>query len=348
MEAPQISGPVLVLAPQGRDGSVASAILREACLSSIVCNDLEELIRLLPNAESAVIAEEALTGGARTRLATWMADQPAWSDFPLVLLSFRDSAVDPALIELLGNVTVLERPFHPSILVSSVRSAGRARKRQRQVELYLKELQRAEEQRELLLRELHHRVKNTFATIEALLRATSRSSTSVDDFAEALSERIHSLSKTNELLVGREWKDVSLHDILNGELAPFEGASERVVLDGPRVDLIPELALPIGMAIHELTTNAAKYGSLSILQGRLSVSWEVRPAPSGRKLHLIWTERDGPAVSPPSRKGFGSTLIERVLSHQCGAETTYEFAESGLTLRIELPLDSAQPQNAAA
>ena len=220
--------------------------------------------------------------------------------------------------------------------------------RQRQVELYLKELQRAEEQRELLLRELHHRVKNTFATIEALLRATSRSSTSVDDFAEALSERIHSLSKTNELLVGREWKDVSLHDILNGELAPFEGASERVVLDGPRVDLIPELALPVGMAIHELTTNAAKYGSLSILQGRLSVSWEVRPAPSGRKLHLIWTERDGPAVSPPSRKGFGSTLIERVLSHQCGAETTYEFAESGLTLRIELPLDSAQPQNAAA
>ena len=194
-----------------------------------------------------------------------------------MLLTSRGSHADTSLTELLGNVTVLERPFHPSVLVNAVRCASRARQRQHEAEAYLLERKQSEEHQALLIRELQHRVKNTLATVQALLRATSRSASSVEDFKQVFEARVLSLSRTHDLLVETSWRTALLRDILQSELGPYDdGAGTRVLLSGPAVELPAELALPIGMAIHELTTNAAKYGAFSTSRGWLEVEWDVR------------------------------------------------------------------------
>src|SRR3954466_13497364 len=134
------------------------------------------------------------------RLAAWIHRQPPWSDFPFVLLTSRGGHADASLTDLLGNVTILERPFHPSVLVNAVRCATRARQRQREAEAYLLERKRSEEHQTLLIRELQHRVKNTLATVQALLRATSRSASTVEDFKRVFEARVLSLSRTHNLL----------------------------------------------------------------------------------------------------------------------------------------------------
>ena len=148
-----------------------------------------------------------------------------------------------------------------------------------------------------------------------------------------------SLSRTHDLLVENAWRAAPIRDILCSELGPYDdGAGTRVLLAGPAVELPAELAVPIGMAIHELTTNAAKYGAFSTPRGWLEVEWDVRGLDGGRTLQLCWTERDGPAVEPPSRKGFGSSLIQRLLTTQCRAEIDFDFDRLGLRLRMSVPL----------
>src|SRR3954466_16334764 len=261
---PEQTAPVLILAPSGRDAAVAAAILGEVGLVSTVCPDLDVLVSGLDGAGGAIITEEALLRSDRKRLAGWIRQQPPWSDFPFVLLTSRSGAADAGLTELLGNVTVLERPFHPSVLVNAVRSATRARQRQREAEAYLQERKRSEEHQLLLIRELQPRVKKTLATVQALLRATARSASTVQGFRQVFEARVLSLSRTHDLLVENAWRAAPIRNILRSELGPYDdGAGTRVLLAGPAVELPAELAVPIGMAIHELTTNAAKYGAFS-------------------------------------------------------------------------------------
>jgi DNA-binding NtrC family response regulator len=137
--------PVLILAPSGRDAAVAAAILGEVGLVPTVCLDLDALVSGLDGAGGAIVTEEALLHSDRKRLAGWIRQQPPWSDFPFVLLTSRGSHADAGLTDLLGNVTVLERPFHPSVLANAVRCAIRARQRQREAEAYLLERKRSEE-----------------------------------------------------------------------------------------------------------------------------------------------------------------------------------------------------------
>src|SRR3954451_752543 len=331
--------PVLILAPSGRDAAVAATILGEACVVTTVCSDLDALVSGLDGAGGAIITEEALLRSDRKRLAGWIRQQPPWSDFPFVLLTSRGSHADAGLTELLGNVTVLERPFHPSVLVNAVRCATRARQRQREAEAYLLERKRSEEHQSLLIRELQHRVKNTLATVQALLRATSRSASTVEDFKRVFEARVLSLSRTHNLLVETSWRTASLREILRSELGPYDDAvGTRVLLAGPGLELPAELAVPIAMAIHELTTNAAKYGAFSTPRGWLEVEWDVRGVGGARTLQLCWTERDGPAVEPPSRKGFGSSLIQRLLATQCRAEIDFAYDRPGLRFRMSVSL----------
>src|SRR3954468_4538347 len=299
------TAPVLILAPTGRDAAVAGAILGEVGLVSTVCPDLAALVRGLDQAGGVIVTEEALLHSDRRALADWIHQQPPWSDFPFVLLTSRGGHADASLTELLGNVTILERPFHPSVLVNAVRCATRARQRQREAEAYLQERKRSEEHQNLLVRELQHRVKNTLATVQALLRATSRSATTVGDFKQVFEARVLSLSRTHNLLVETSWRTACLREILCSELGPYDdGAGTRVLLAGPGLELPAELAVPIGRAIHELTTNAAKYGAFSTPRGWLEVEWNVRGLDGSRKLQLWWREHDGPPVEKPRRKGF--------------------------------------------
>ncbi len=336
------AAPVLILAPSGRDAAVATAILGEVGLSATVCPNLDALVSGLDRAGGAIVTEEALLHSDRSALVTWVGQQPPWSDFPFVLLTSRGGHADAGLTELLGNVTVLERPFHPSVLANAARCATRARQRQREAEAYLLERKRSEEHQVLLIRELQHRVKNTLATVQALLRATARSAGSVEAFRQAFEARVLSLSRTHNLLVETSWRTASLREILRSELGPYDDAAgTRVLLAGPGLELPAELAVPIGMAIHELTTNAAKYGAFSTSRGWLEVEWDVRGADRARQLQLQWTEHDGPPVEKPRRKGFGSSLIQRLLTTQCRADIAFDFDRLGLRFQMSVPLIGA-------
>jgi PAS domain S-box-containing protein len=197
---------------------------------------------------------------------------------------------------------------------------------------------RAEEQQAVLIRELHHRVKNTLATVQAIVGSTARAVDNIEDFKAALFGRIQSLSKTH-LLLADEVRAVNFDDILRSELDAFDdGSRERIVLRGPEVPLTSQLAVPLGMAVHELTTNAAKFGALSVFGGKVEVTWSVTIEATRRMLAFDWVETGGPPVRAPERKGFGSRLLAFVLPGQIQARTTIDYPPGGLSLHCELPL----------
>ncbi len=200
----------------------------------------------------------------------------------------------------------------------------------------------AEERQTLLIRELHHRVKNTLATVQAIVGSTARTASSIESFYEAFVGRIMSLAHTHSVLTEDTWQTASLRTLLANELRPYadgslgEGAADaRIRLDGPAVDLTSDVAVPIGMAIHELTTNAAKYGALSTSEGRVAITWSLE---SDGTLDFEWRESGGPPVPPPTRQGFGSRLLQRVLTAQVRAEVTMAYPVDGFRLRMLAPL----------
>ncbi|WP_373325082.1 PAS domain-containing protein [Methylobacterium organophilum] len=207
----------------------------------------------------------------------------------------------------------------------------------------------AEERQTLLIRELHHRVKNTLATVQAIVGSTARTATSIESFYEAFVGRIKSLAHTHSVLTEDTWQTASLNGLLENELRPYAESAgaglpdTRVSLDGPPVDLPSEIAVPIGMAIHELTTNAVKYGALSTPAGRVAVRWSLAEGGPAGTLLFEWSESGGPKVAPPSRQGFGSRLLQRVLTAQVQAEieTTYEPQGFRLSMRAPLPVRNA-------
>lgn len=345
-------GTILILAPSGRDAKIAAAILEEVGVAALVCPDLETLVGGLDRAFGAVIAEEALVRADCRALADFVARQPPWSDYPFLLLGKRGAPAPDALVAALGNVTVLERPFHASTFVNAVRSGLRARHRQLQALAYLQERDRTAERQSLLIRELHHRVRNMLASIQGMLGATARTTGTIEEFTAAFSGRIASLAKTQALLTEDFWQSASLGRILRAELEPFEDVARRTGLDGPEIELGAEIAVPLGMALHELTTNAVKHGCLSVPEGSLSVTWSVRESdPAGdaeRALVLEWVERGGPPVRPPERKGFGSIMLERVLAVQCRALIRQDFEPTGLRFRLELPLPATGSERGGA
>jgi len=197
---------------------------------------------------------------------------------------------------------------------------------------------RAEEQHNLLVRELHHRVKNTLAMVQAITGSTARATDNIEDFKTALFGRIQSLAKAH-LLLSDEERAVSFAHVLRSELGAFDdGSHERIVLSGPDVPLTSQLAVSLGMAIHELTTNAAKYGSLSVYGGKVEVNWSVTIGATRRTLSFDWVESGGPPVTQPQRQGFGSRLLAYVLPGQIQARSRIDFASNGVRVHCELPL----------
>jgi two-component sensor histidine kinase len=126
--------------------------------------------------------------------------------------------------------------------------------------------------------------------------------------------------------------------MVKSELRPYDGMGQRVTLSGPPVELAAELAVPTSMALHELATNAVRFGALSLPEGQISVEWDVVQSEGKRKLHLIWIEQGGPPVEQPTRCGFGMLLLQRVLAAQCQAEVRLEFARSGLQFEMTAPM----------
>ena len=191
----------------------------------------------------------------------------------------------------------------------------------------------------LLVRELHHRVGNTLAMVQALVGTMARSAKTVPELSRAFSTRIASLAKNQKLLTEDYWQTASLREMLEQELQPFLlQRGRRVVLTGEPLHLSADLAVPVGMALHELTSNAVKHGALSVPQGRVDVTWGLRVVEGKRRLRLAWTEHDGPPVGEPQRTGFGSMLLSRVLALQASATVEIAYNPDGLRFEMEAPL----------
>ena len=198
---------------------------------------------------------------------------------------------------------------------------------------------RAEKSQALLVRELHHRVRNTLATVQGVMNSTARTAETIEDYQWAFSGRISSLARTHALLTEEIQQFVSFPHLLRQEIGAYaDGAPDRVILEGPDVELPSQLAVPLGMTIHELATNAYRHGALSVQDGRVTVAWTVVPAKDKRVLTCHWTESGGPTVSPPSRQGFGSMILTRVLSQQIGAKVDASYSPAGFELRADIPL----------
>jgi len=189
----------------------------------------------------------------------------------------------------------------------------------------------AEQHRELLIHELNHRVKNTLAMVQSVAAQTLRGRCD-DDVWQDLQGRIFALSAAHDLLTSGHWEAVGLGDLARQALRPhmLPGTPSRLLISGPEYSLEPKPALALSMALHELATNALKYGALSTAAGSVTVSWVVE----GDELRLIWRETGGPPVSPPQRRGFGSRLIERGLAAELGGTAELDFHPDGVVCRL--------------
>jgi PAS domain S-box-containing protein len=202
----------------------------------------------------------------------------------------------------------------------------------------------SERRQKLLIDELNHRVKNTLATVQSLASQTARGAASPVAFREGFEGRLIALSKAHDQLTTHHWENADLRELLSGSLAPYAGATpDRIVLRGEDIVLRPRAVLTLAMAFHELTTNAAKYGALSVPGGRIEIRWQPVEAENGQRaqLKIDWIEPGGPAVAEPERRGFGSKLIEGGIAAEHGGSARLAFEPEGLRCEIFMPLEQA-------
>ncbi len=204
----------------------------------------------------------------------------------------------------------------------------------------------AERHAQMMMGELNHRVKNTLATVQAIVMQSATAATDLPTFKEDFLSRLMALSETHNLLAHDAWDGALLRDIVERELNPWrrddnETDTPRVGIHGGEVTLRSSEALALTMALHELTTNAAKYGALSNAQGRVTITWSTREVHHRRRLTLQWLEHDGPAVIPPKHRGFGSRLIEDGVAYGLAGESRLEFPPGGVICTIDIPLGEA-------
>jgi len=197
---------------------------------------------------------------------------------------------------------------------------------------------RAEQHQQLLINELNHRVKNTLATVQSITSQSLRGASSPEDARAAIESRLLALSRAHDVLTRENWEGASLRQVVEQATAPFSSAqASRFQVSGPYVRLPPRMALALSMAFQELATNAAKYGSLSTEAGEVVIRWAYQDQ-GAQRLHLVWQEIGGPPVTPPTRRGFGTRLIERSLAQDLNGDVTIEFAPDGVICTVDAPL----------
>jgi PAS domain S-box-containing protein len=207
------------------------------------------------------------------------------------------------------------------------------------VSLDVTDRKRAEEHRALLVRELNHRVKNTLATVQSIVRQSLRSAPSVKEAAEAADSRVRALSMAHDVLTAENWSGALMEDLANQTLRPFiDQTRGSIRIEGPPFRLKPKSALAMSLALHELATNAAKYGALSNDGGEVSLVWSIEDLSGERRLHMEWRERGGPPVARPTRFGFGSRLIERALASEIGGVAAIDYRPEGVVFAVDAPL----------
>ena len=210
------------------------------------------------------------------------------------------------------------------------------------------ERKEAEERQKLLIDELNHRVKNTLATVQSLATQTARGTDSPEAFRKAFEGRLIALSQAHDQLTRRHWKSADLRDIVEGATAPHLAGSpdapDRIAIEGEPITVTPRVALTLALGLHELTTNASKYGALSVQTGHIDVRWRIeRAASQPPLLWFEWRERGGPEVVVPKRQGFGTRFVEGSVASELQGRVKLEYDPAGLVCTMEIPLDAVMP-----
>lgn len=224
-----------------------------------------------------------------------------------------------------------------SLTVSPIRNAAGRVVGASKIARDITERKEVQMRQHMLTQEIHHRTKNLFAVVQAVVSRSFAEKSSVQEAQAAVLDRLQSLAKAHVLLVDKDWKGADLRDVVRSEMAPYLG---RVSMDGPSIVLNSQSAQNFALALHELATNAAKYGALSNHGGQVAVSWDVAKANGQGQFTFVWHEFGGPSVLPPARKGFGSAVLEQVMSQYFDAAPVLEFAEQGVRYELSGSLDS--------
>jgi PAS domain S-box-containing protein len=203
----------------------------------------------------------------------------------------------------------------------------------------------AERRQQMLVNELNHRVKNTLTVIQAIARQTLREGRDIGPAREAFTDRILALAGAHDVITQERWAGAGLEEVIQRVVTAQIDRPERLQYSGPPVTLVPKTALSLALALHELLTNALKYGSLSGQDGGVELTWRASEAHERRRLHLRWREHGGPPVTPPARRGFGSRLIERGLPVEMDGEVRLLFAREGVVCEIDAELPASDTLN---
>ncbi|GJE45609.1 HWE histidine kinase domain-containing protein [Methylobacterium soli] len=190
---------------------------------------------------------------------------------------------------------------------------------------------------EMMLAELNHRVKNTLATVQALARHSRSSAVTLDSYVHSFEQRIQAMAASHNLLSDAAWRAIDLHTLIIEQLLPYAKVGDNLRLDGDRMTVLPRMGTSFGMVFHELATNAAKYGALSLPGGHVGIAWTITGAAPARLLRLVWREEGGPQVRPPARRGFGSFVTQRVIAYEMHGRSEVTYDPAGLRFFMEVP-----------
>ena len=195
-----------------------------------------------------------------------------------------------------------------------------------------------EAQRRLLSEELRHRMKNLLAMVQSIASQTLRTAPTLEEASRIFADRLVALAGTVDALTERTWSSTPMDKLVDGALLVHSGGAARIVREGPPVEMAPKQSLALTLALHELATNAAKYGALSTPTGRVRLTWGVQGEGDAARFHIEWREERGPPVDPPKRRSFGSRLIETNVAQELGGTAKLTFEPSGVVWTAEAPL----------
>jgi two-component system CheB/CheR fusion protein len=200
----------------------------------------------------------------------------------------------------------------------------------------------AETHRRLLMEELQHRVKNTLAIVQSIAHQTFRKAVSPEHALENFTGRLMALSRAYDVLLDESWSSAEIANVVSDAIHPHDGGRSRFRVGGPSLRLAGRPALALSMVLHELSTNALKHGALSQENGHVEIVWRIDDSGGEPQLSLTWTERGGPAVAKPTRRSFGTVLIEQGLGPQFGSSATLAYEPAGLVCMVVAPLNAIE------
>ncbi len=328
---------VLLQAPFREDEKILTDFLAENGIEARIAATNREFEDLLAERPwFVVLTQEAITREKLDLLSEHMVAQPEWSNLPLLLLVSPDGSSGSFVNWLRAKfpdwpLTVLQRRMRREDLQAAVSGCLQARSRQF-------DLRDKIARQEVLRREISHRYKNVLANVSAISLLSARKAHSIDDFLTGFTGRIAALSNAHSMLAKEKIDACSMHDLADSVVSPYRAEEgERVGIEGPDVRLPSNYVANMGLILHELATNAAKYGSLSVPEGRVRLTTERLGSGSDPVLGLTWSEVGGPPAAVPTRQGFGTSFIKSLVRVMKG-DVAFDWSETGLTCSFRLPL----------